>query len=305
MTSGALDKFASDVAIDQFRSDNYFMQFGTNEGSVDGTNSFSFYKVDAISTSVAGATLTEGTTPTESDFRLTEVNVTYVQLGEYVTISDRMLKASPVDAVEAASRELGGIIAEVADQYIQEQIDAGTNVIYAGDATATDNIDDSDKIDGVDLAKATAKLRGNKAPKFDGGYVAIMHPHVAHDLRMDTAATGFIEASKYSMPEQIFNGEIGKLHDVRVIESANVEIQTDAGASAVDVYYTFVIGRNAYGVVVEEPLSAKVKGLGSGGTTDPLDQRATVGAKITLGAKILKEESLVRIESASSLGANA
>jgi hypothetical protein len=44
------------------------------------------------------------------------------------------------------------------------------------------------------------------------------------------------------------------------------------------------------------------KDFGSGGTTDPLNQRATVGMKARFGASILKDQSIVRVESSSSIG---
>lgn len=306
MTSGALDKYANNTAIDQFHAKTQFMQFGRKEGAVQGTNSYSFYTVDAISGTVAGATLTEGTTPTEDSLNLTEVNVTYTELGKFVTLSNRMFKASPVDAVGAASRELGGIMAELADYFIQDAIDAGTNVIYASvDHTSTATLDSTDLLTAPYVAQARTLLKKNSAPTFEGGaYVAIVHPDPLYDVMQDTSGAGFLEASKYMAPEKIFKGEVGKLNGVRYVESENVQIQTDAGATTTDVYYTFVLGENAYGVVMEEELNTVLTLPGSAGSADPLRQRGTVGARLTLGCKLLKEDAIVRIESAASLGSN-
>ena len=43
-----------------------------------------------------------------------------------------------------------------------------------------------------------------------------------------------------------------------------------------------------------------VKPLGSGGSSDPLDQRATVGWKAIKTAKILVQQYMVRIESSAT-----
>jgi len=43
-----------------------------------------------------------------------------------------------------------------------------------------------------------------------------------------------------------------------------------------------------------------VKPLGSGGTSDPLDQRATVGWKATKTAERLVEQYMIRVESTST-----
>ena len=75
----------------------------------------------------------------------------------------------------------------------------------------------------------------------------------------------------------------------------------EAGAEGRDVYSTLVIGANAYGVTEVEGGGLKhiVKQLGSGGSSDPLDQRATVGWKATATAERLVEEYMVRIETTS------
>jgi N4-gp56 family major capsid protein len=62
------------------------------------------------------------------------------------------------------------------------------------------------------------------------------------------------------------------------------------------------MGADAYGVteVAGGGLQHIVKQLGSAGTGDPLDQRATAGWKATKVAERLVEEYLVRIESTST-----
>ena len=76
----------------------------------------------------------------------------------------------------------------------------------------------------------------------------------------------------------------------------------EAGAAGVDVYSTLVIADDAYGTtkVAGGGLQHIVKPLGSGGTSDPLDQRSTVGWKAIKTAKILVPQYLVRIESTAT-----
>lgn len=83
----------------------------------------------------------------------------------------------------------------------------------------------------------------------------------------------------------------------------------EAGAKGRDVYATIVLGDNAYGTteISGGGLQHIVKQLGSSGTADPLNQRATAGWKATKVAKRLVEEYMVRIESCSTfndIGAN-
>ncbi len=76
----------------------------------------------------------------------------------------------------------------------------------------------------------------------------------------------------------------------------------EAGFKGRDVYSTLIFGANAYGVteVTGGGLEHIVKQLGSGGTADPLNQRATAGWKGTKVAELLVDNYLIRMESAST-----
>jgi N4-gp56 family major capsid protein len=82
----------------------------------------------------------------------------------------------------------------------------------------------------------------------------------------------------------------------------------EAGAEGRDIYSTLILGANAYGTTSIDGggLTHIVKQLGSAGTADPLNQRATVGWKAIKTAVRLVEEYMVRIETASTfeVGAN-
>ena len=89
--------------------------------------------------------------------------------------------------------------------------------------------------------------------------------------------------------------------------TANAAVYSkDAGAPdatthvAPDVHCTLIFGADAYGVVDVAGSGAMetiIKPRGSAGTTDPLDQRSTVGAKVAAyAAKVLNPLWLVKIE---------
>lgn len=89
-----------------------------------------------------------------------------------------------------------------------------------------------------------------------------------------------------------------------VDKSVSVDMKIYPGEGTADgkpVYSTLVIGENAYGVSNPKgTLKNITKPLGSAGTADPLDQRATMGWKSYHAAKILVNEYMVRIESVST-----
>jgi len=80
----------------------------------------------------------------------------------------------------------------------------------------------------------------------------------------------------------------------------------EGGYEGCPVYSTLFIGADAYGVTEVEGggLKTIIKQLGSAGSGDPLDQRATVGWKAVKTAAILSQPFMVRLETASSLNNN-
>jgi hypothetical protein len=81
----------------------------------------------------------------------------------------------------------------------------------------------------------------------------------------------------------------------------------EAGAEGRDVYATLILGDNAYGTTqpAGEGLQHIIKQLGSAGTSDPLNQRATVGWKAGKVTVRLVEAFMVRIETASTFESGA
>ena len=101
-------------------------------------------------------------------------------------------------------------------------------------------------------------------------------------------------------------GEIGKLGNIRFIETSEAKIwKDDTCPTGLAVFGTLVLGAHAYGVTELEGggLEHIVKQLGYG--DDPLNQRASVGWKGMRAAERLVEQYMVRIESVSSYSENA
>lgn len=83
---------------------------------------------------------------------------------------------------------------------------------------------------------------------------------------------------------------------------ADMTIYPAGGSSnAKPVYSTVILGADAYGVTaLKDNLQTIVKSLGSAGSADPLNQRATMGWKAHFLAKILEDLNMVRLETVSS-----
>ena len=188
----------------------------------------------------------------------------------------------------------------------------GTNVIYApklgadGAETAVTSrkaLDKSCTLTPKLFFQAAAQLGAMNADPIGDSYVAIIHPYAAYDLK---TCKEFMEVHKYADPDTMFRGEIGKLGNIRFIETSEAKIwKDDTCPAGLAVFGTLVLGAHAYGVTELEGggLEHIVKQLGYG--DDPLNQRASVGWKGMRAAERLVEQYMVRIESVSSYSATA
>ena len=255
--------------------------------------------------------LTEGVTPSGRALETNAITATIEQYGDYVEVSDLLELTSYDPIILEANKLLGSQAGRTIDTITRNVINAGTNVIYqaksGGTAVTSRSGITKDCVLTIDTVfDAAAVLKAMNAPKIDGSYVAIIHPYVARDFMIANREAGsWIDVNKYADSTKIFEGEIGKVGGVRFVESSEAKIWAggDSGApSGVAVFSTLVVGAGAYGVTDLEGggLEMFVKQLGSAGTADPLNQRATIGWKTNTVSEILAEEFMVRIESASS-----
>lgn len=253
--------------------------------------------------------LTEGVTPAAGNLEATKITSEIAQYGYHVVMSD-MLDLTAVDPIqENAVKLLGAQAGTTLDTVTREVITAGTNVMYApksdGTEVLTRDAVSSDSLLTLQMVfKAAAKLKAMNAAPIDDAFVAIVHPNVACDLM---TSDKWIDVSKYGQPENIYQGEIGKLGGVRFVESSEAKIIGGAGAGGDSVYCTMVIGANAYGTTEIEGggLEYIIKQLGSSGVADALNQRSSAGWKATKTAERLVEEYMVRIEHGSATAPKA
>lgn len=249
--------------------------------------------------SKATSALTEGVTPDGGSLSVTSLVSEVKQYGYYVTMSDMLTLSSIDNTLVETTKLLGAQAGATLDTITREVLNGGTSVMYAGGKQVRYGLDESCKITVEDIYKAARFLKTQNTPKINGSYVAIIHPDVAYDLMRDEE---WIDVHKYSATNEIFEGEIGKIAGVRFIETTEAKIFHREGLDERDVYSTLVLGANAYGVteISGGGLQHIVKQVGSSGTADPLNQRATAGWKSTRCAERLVENYMVRIESCST-----
>lgn len=256
--------------------------------------------------------LQEGITPAGNKPKFENLEATVEQYGDYTVITDRVKMESMDPMIIELTREHGNQGALTIDTVTRDELMTGTNVVYApkSDGTQVLTRKTLDKTCGLTpnlISMCKTILKKNKAKTIGTDYVAIIHPDLEHDL---TTNPDFIDVVKYKDSEKIYNGEIGKLYGVRFVTTPQGKVWKDDTCPVLKangdgtneylaVFGVLFIGAEAYGVVqmTGGNMEMIIKQVGSGGVDDALNQRGSVGWKVTgYATKILNELNIVRAE---------
>ena len=252
--------------------------------------------------------ITEGVTPDGKKLSVTAIEAEVAQYGDYIVQSD-VLELTTIDnTIVEATKILGNQAGLTLDTITRNILHTGTNVMFAPKAdgskvNARTGVAEDCYLTVDVIKKAVAIMKKNNAPKINGDYVAIIHPYVAYDLMKDPE---WIDAHKYCTPENIYEGEIGKVAGVRFVETSEAKVVKKSESDNMPIYLTLLVANGAYGVteITGGGLQTIIKQLGSAGTADPLNQRSSIGWKAIKTAEILVEPYLMRIESSSRFTAD-
>ena len=302
--SDEMKTYYSDYLIDLAEPELVHDQFGQKHPiPKNGGKIIEFRKYDSLPKALTP--LTEGVTPDGQKLSMSVITSEVHQYGGYVELSDILMLTAIDNNLLQATRILASQAGRTLDTITREVLNGGTNVQYASgqveSRAALFYTDETNNccmtVDGV--RKAVRFLKLMNAPRINGGYVGIIHPDASYDLMSDPK---WVNVKSYSDPDGIYEGEIGKIEGVRFVETSEAKVWKGEGAGDRDVYSTLIIGADAYGVteISGGGLQHIVKQLGSAGTADPLNQRATAGWKATKTAERLVEQYMVRIETVSS-----
>jgi len=264
--------------------------------------------------------LTEGSTPTGKKLTTTDIYALVKQYGDFITISDwvSMTGLDPilVEGGEVLAEQMGLSV----DTLDRDVFIAGTNVRYAAGVAGRTSV--ATAVAVADVKSAIRTLEGGNAKKLRtmvmaGAKIAtrpiapafygITHTSCRQDYE---ALSGFTKVEEYASQKDVMEEEIGSWGNLRILVTTNSKIYLAGGVAlgstggvaadgiTTDVYTTLIFAANAVGSVPLQKGSVKniIKKMGSAGTEDPLDQRATSGWKVAQTAKILNDDFLVRIE---------
>ncbi len=242
----------------------------------NGGKTIEFRKYDSLPK--AKTPLTEGVTPNGQSLVVSTITSDLHQYGGWTPLTDVLQMTAIDNNVVQATRVLASQAGRTLDTITRDVLAGGTNVIYApkiaadGTETAVTSRRSMDKTCTLTpklFFQAAAQLGAMNADPIGDSYIAIIHPYAAYDLK---TSKEWIEVHKYAAPEAMFRGEIGKLGNIRFIETSEAKIWKDSGCPVaasggnLAVFGTLVLGAHAYAVTELEGggLEHIVKQLGYG-----------------------------------------
>lgn len=246
--------------------------------------------------------ITEGVVPASIALSATTVSASLSQYGDWTQTSDLISLTSIDDEIAAAVDDLSYRASLSLDTLDRNALDAGTNIQYGNAKTALSAVAAGDVLTGLEVRKAVRNLKAADVHPMDDGYfVGIVHPNASYDLQSDTASGGWVNANTYVANEQLYNGELGRLHGARFLESSNVSFTATGTSGSANVYSNHIVGKGCLGVVdFDGGIHIYVKKSGDQDTSNPLNQYATVGYKLTYANALLDGNRQVTIKTGSA-----
>lgn len=301
----------------RFRAKPVWVKFANRDGiPVNGGRGMSFRGLTTIypagnagsaANASAPAALTEGTPGAAIDATWRQVVITVNQYGQYLQVTDLASLQALDKVVPAYVEGFGESMADALDLVTRDVLVAGTNVQYAGAATTrggASGVGSGMRLNLAELREAKRTLLKNNVPGHPmagGKFVVTTSPDALFDLEGDSNITNIWQyaGDRGVSQNQLFDTMFQDLPlGFRLYVTTNTRNFAAAGLSSTDVHATLVFGDQWFGGVDYDALPSEVivKERGSGGTSDPLNQLATVGWKAAWGAGILNQANGVRIE---------
>lgn len=274
---------------------NYIMDpLATVKKQINGV-AVQFPRFAAIST---GAELTETEDPASEAMSDTAVTIVPKAYGKVITLTELNILQSGGVVEAAAISQIAQNAAGTKNRLATLALSASTNILTPGGAAQADIT--SGQVLTRDLIIQTyAKLKSAFVGKIGGDYALVLHPSVIADLKLAASAGSWEDVTKYTSAEGALSGEVGRFQGFRIIENADCKVVADGGAGAVDLYESYAVGLNGLGLGVTQDVQFVMS------NNDKLNRFLNIGWKGVFGYQIIEPTAVVKLVTASSLGANA
>jgi len=300
-----------------------FDMFGTPKDiPANSSNTIKFNKVLKLST-LEDSPLSEGVTPVEQQARMIRLSKSIDQYGAFMTTTDR-LQGESINGLTAEFNKISAEqAAETMNKVVRDDLYGSTNIRYAG-GVANRNAITSSTMPFADFnfMFQAFKLEHVKVPKnrvATGGSekVGTLPQRRQYPCLFPVESQGLIEAlddglgatyvsaERYMTQKALWPDEEGSFKHFAFLTNTEVDVVTNAAGTPQDIALGLVFGDKAFHTtkVGAGDVQIFIKALGSGGTSDPIDQRSTIGWKATKGAIIVQPTYMWQYE--FSIGAAA
>lgn len=198
----------------------------------------------------ATTALTEGVNPAEVSLTASTVSAELAEYGNTVKIS-KFLSLTSIDRNNKEKIEVvGQNMGETLDEITRNELFTGATTQLAGGKSVLTDVAITDVLSVNELRKAVRTLKLNKARRYQdriAPWMGKLGPNTSYDLTTDST---FLSADIYDNGSvKLYNGELGKILGVRLIESPNQYESVNAGTSNADVFSNFVHGADAFGCI--------------------------------------------------------
>jgi N4-gp56 family major capsid protein len=226
-----------------------------------------------------------------------QVTVTLNEYGSAVTTTKKLNLTSFNDVDSALADIIAYNAADSIDTVVASVLTGGSNALYGGAATGTNDVTSSGTMTTALIRKAVVQLRTNKAvPRIGELYAAYLHPRQSADLRAESGTGGFQELSKYVDRTPFVAGAVGVLEGAFIVETPRVPSAANTQSPAVTVYKAVVAGREALAEALAQDTSVVI-----GPEIDALRRFRTIGWYLFGGWNRLREAALYRIETSTTI----
>ncbi len=224
--SAEMKTYYSDYLIDMAEPKLVHDQFGQKQPIPKGKGkTIEFRKYDPLPKMTTP--LAEGVTPNGQKLSMGVITAEVKQYGGFIELSDILMLTAIDNNLVQATKLLGGQAGRTLDTITREVLSGGTNVQFAeGQVSSRNRLvggkDSGNHYLSVDaVRRAVRYLKKMNAETINGSFVGIIHPDTAYDLMSDPK---WVNVKTYSDPEGIYQGEIGKIENVRFVESSEAKI---------------------------------------------------------------------------------
>ncbi len=283
-----LPSYWDDLLLDNLYAQLYLYQFGEKRTVPKGSG-ITFYIPRWKKANITAAT-TEGSVIGTSQLSSQFISGTLTQFAGAYKHSDVVVMTALSSVIEGSAREISKDLAQQIDTHIRNQISAAVTGDFVGGsgAAASESIHPVDVIKTSDVVKAKTLLNNANNFKFpDGTYGGLIHPLQTFDVQTQTSTNApgsWVDILKYTgNVETLYRGEVGRMYGVRFVETTNLKRHSSGlSVAAASGATAFIIAPGAYHVVELDGMRPEViiKPLGSAGSDDPVNQNASVGAKV-------------------------